>query len=268
MDRRLTPFSGRIGHISLQDRMADVPLTPGEPARVGAALAILRGKPGGAIDRQLIHGDAVTLIDRDGDAAFVMAEKDGYCGWLAMADLTAPRVTSHRVISPKTHLYPAPKVQAEPPFALFMNAQVTVIASGPDWVETPEGFIPARHLAPRSQHATDPVTVAESLLRTPYLWGCNSAAGVDCSGLVQLALHACGRACPGDSDQQQALGEEIDAAAPLQRGDLIFWKGHVALLSDPQTILHANGHSMDVCHEDLAAAIARIDTPVIARRRL
>lgn len=268
MDRRLTPFSGRLAHISLTGKMADVRFTQGQSARIAAPLAELRAKPGGAIDRQLIHGDTVTVIDREAGFAFIMAEKDGYCGWLEAAALAEARVATHRVISPKTHRYPDPKVQAEPPVPLYMNAQLTVIGGEGAWAQTPEGFVPAQHIAPLDHYAADPVAVAERLIGTPYLWGCNSAAGIDCSGLVQLALHACGKPCPGDSDQQQALGHEVPEGTPLQRGDLIFWRGHVAWLSAADTILHANAHSMDVRQEGLASAIARIATPVLARRRL
>lgn len=271
MDRRLTPFSGRIGHISLRGRIADVPLTEGEPARIGTPLAPLLAVPAGAIDRQLIFGDEVTVIDRREGHIFLMAAKDGYCGWVAATSLAPPRAASHRVQSPATHLYPEPRVQAPPLMPLWLNARVTVTGETGSWAETPDGFIPKSHLAALDQAARDPVTVAQSLLDAPYLWGGNSAAGVDCSGLVQLAFHAAGLACPGDSDLQQSIGQAFPDSAPLQRGDLLFWKGHVALMESPTRLIHANGYTMSVAYEDLAAAIARIQShyggDLITRRR-
>ncbi|NPD14421.1 C40 family peptidase [Xinfangfangia sp. D13-10-4-6] len=271
MDRRLTPFSGRIGHISLRSILADTPLTEGEPARVTASLTALLSAPQGAIDRQLIYGDAVTIIDRRDGYTFVMAEKDGYCGWVSATDLGASEQPDHRVISPATHLYPEPRVQAPPKMALFLNARVRVIGESGSWAETPEGFIPKSHLAACGDHAPDPVAVAESLLHAPYLWGGNSAAGVDCSGLVQLAFHAAGLACPGDSDLQQSLGTELAPGTAPQRGDLLFWRGHVALMTSPERLIHANGYTMSVAYEPLAAATQRISThyggEIIARRR-
>ncbi|VDC25272.1 NlpC/P60 family protein [Pseudogemmobacter humi] len=268
-DRRLTPFSGRIGHISLKDR--GVPLTAGEPACVAAPLAALRAAPGGAMDRQLLFGDAVTVIDRRDGHAFVMAGKDGYCGWLAEQDLAAPRPATHRLCSPASHLYPEPRVQAPPLHPLYLNARLTVTGESGPWAETPQGYVPAIHLAPLGQPAKDPVAVAESLIGAPYLWGGNSVAGVDCSGLVQLAFHAAGLACPGDSDLQQEVGAELPETAPLKRGDLLFWKGHVALVAGPGRLLHANGYTMSVAYEDLDAATARIEThyggQILARRR-
>lgn len=270
MDRRLTPFSGRIAHVSLRGRLADVPLTEGQPARIGAPLADLCATPGGARDRQLIHGAGVTVIDRQAGHAFVMAAADGYCGWLADAALAAADPASHRVHSRGTHLYSAPRVQAGPLMALPLNARLHVTGLQGAWAETPGGFVPASHLSPLGLPAPDPVAAAELLLGTPYLWGGNSAAGVDCSGLVQLAFHAAGRPMPGDSDLQRALGTDI-AAGQERRGDLIFWKGHVALITRPDQILHANGHTMSVAYEDLAAATLRIaaaeGAPVLARKR-
>lgn len=270
MDRRLTPFSGRIAHESLKGHIADVPFTKGAPAMVGSALTLILKAPDGAVDRQLIHGDLVTVIDQRDGYAYVMADKDGYCGWVSQSDLTKPIAATHRVISPATHLYDGPKVQANKLLNLYLNARVAVLEVLGKWALTDAGYIPARHLAPLQDFATDPVAVAETLLRAPYYWGGNAVAGVDCSGLVQLSFHACGKQMAGDSDLQEQGGADVPPGAE-QRGDLIFWKGHIAIVAGPDLILHANAHHMCVAYEGLAEAIARIeaqgDGPVTARKR-
>ena len=275
MDRRLTPYSGRIAHSSLQGQI-DAPLTPGTAASITAPLVDLLTRPNGPRDRQLLYGDAVTVIDRDQGHAFVMAAKDGFCGWVSETTLgqtTLGQTTqpTHRIATPATHLYSGPKVQTPVLHALYLNSRITVTGLDGKWAVTPQGYVPASHLSPLDEPAADPVAVAETLLHSPYLWGGNSAAGIDCSGLAQAALLAAGIACPGDSDLQETVGTALSPDAALQRGDLVFWKGHVALLTAPDRIIHANGKTMSVAYEDLAAAIARIDAqgegPVTARRR-
>jgi cell wall-associated NlpC family hydrolase len=146
-----------------------------------------------------------------------------------------------------------------------------VLAEAGRFAETPEGFVPLVHLLPADSVMTDPVAVAEMFLGTPYLWGGNSRAGIDCSGLVQAALLACAIPCPGDSDlQARTVGTELAPDAPSHRGDLIFWKGHVAMVADSHRLIHANGHAMATVHEPMAAALDRIaatGTPVLTRRR-
>jgi cell wall-associated NlpC family hydrolase len=148
---------------------------------------------------------------------------------------------------------------------------VKVIGMSGAFAEVEGGFVPAAHLRAMGDWLADPVAVAEMFVGTPYLWGGNSRAGIDCSGLVQAAWLACGRDCPADSDLQQGMGEALPEDAALRRGDLIFWKGHVALVVDETRLIHANGHSMDVRHEGIAEAVARITAqgggPVVARRR-
>ena len=270
MDRRTTPFSGRIAHISLKGRI-DAQLTAGEPVSVAPALADLLAHPGGPRDRQVIHGEALTLIDRQDGHAYVMAEKDGYCGWLPDGATAAAFTPSHKIRSPATHLYDGPSARAQVLMPLYLGARVTVTGMDGKWALTPQGHIPAMHLAPLDDFAADPVTVAECFLHTPYYWGGNSAAGIDCSGLAQAVLLAAGIPCPGDSDLQRAVGQEIPEDAPLQRGDLIFWKGHVALMAAPDRIIHANGGTMSVAYEGLHEAVARIEAQgeggLIARRR-
>ncbi|TXI00921.1 MAG: NLP/P60 hydrolase [Pseudorhodobacter sp.] len=272
MDRRLTPAPPRIAHVSLKGRV-DVPVyTDGTPMRVALPLADLLRAPGGPRERQLLLGEAFTVIDRNEGHAFGFAAKDGYCGWLPDAALSRGPTPTHYVATPGTHLYPEPRVQAPEICALSLGAQVAITADHGKWLETTQGFIPAAHLRALGDWLADPVSVAESLLGTPYLWGGNSRAGIDCSGLVQLAHWACGIAVPGDSDLQEGAGTGLGHNMEPQRGDLYFWKGHVALVADDTRLIHANGHSMSVAYEPIQATIDRImaqeGRPVTHRRRL
>ncbi|MBL9061376.1 NlpC/P60 family protein [Tabrizicola sp.] len=271
MDRRLTPFSGRVAHVSLSG-LVNAPLTEGLRAQVIVPVANLCVSVGGARDRQLLMGDAVTVIDRDQGHVFVMSDKDGYCGWMAENTLGQGPEPTHWVASPGTHLYAEPQVQAPDKMALSMGTRLTVIGSWGAWANTPHGFVPLRHLRALGDWEEDPVAVAESLLGTPYLWGGNSRFGLDCSGLVQLSLISCGKPCPGDSDMQMSLGRLLAPNEPMKRGDLIFWKGHVAMLVDRDRMIHSNGHTMSVAYEGLKDAIARVSAGggglVTARQRL
>ncbi|MFN4155667.1 MAG: C40 family peptidase [Paracoccaceae bacterium] len=271
MDRRSTPFSGRFALPALRGRV-EATFTDGEQANVTRPLADLLAHPHGARDRQLVLGDAVTVIDlRDGHA-FVQAAKDGYCGWLDAAAIGPATRPTHWVSARSSHLYIAPKVQSPETAVLPFGARLTVTGTTGNFAETPFGFVPHQHLNALNDRPADPVGVAEGFVGTPYLWGGNSAAGLDCSGLVQAAMLACGLPCPGDSDQQQALGQALPDKSPLQRGDLLFWQGHVAWVADKRRLLHANGQTMSVTFEPVATAIARIlaqdGGPVTARRRL
>lgn len=272
MDRRLTPATPRIAHVSLRGRVEAPEFTEGQTLRLSVPLADLLRNPAGGRERQLLLGESFTVIDRQEGHAFGFAVKDGYCGWLSETVLADTPQPTHWVAVPASHLYPEPRVQARELAALSLGARVAVLSVGPKWAETTQGFIPAPHLRPLGDWRDDPVTVAESLLGTPYLWGGNSHAGIDCSGLAQLAHAACGTGIAGDSDLQETAGQALPDDAPLQRGDLIFWKGHVAMVVDDTRLIHANGHTMSVAYEDTTACIARIlaqeNARVRARRRM
>lgn len=258
-DRRLIPFSGRMAHVSLRGKVDALIFTEGEAARIITPVADLLEAPDGARARQLLFGAGVQIIERRSGWAFVQARADGYCGWVASGVLGKPAPATHRVAAPATHVYRAASIKRGEVMRLGLGAQIAVTGAEGMFGVTDLGFVPRQHLRPLGDWDTDPVAVAETLLGTPYLWGGNSRDGIDCSGLVQLAFAACGRACPADSDQQwQGLGTALAETAPLRRGDLLFWRGHVALACDAQTLIHANGHTMNVAHEPIAAARARI----------
>lgn len=262
-DRRVTPFSGHVAHVSLAGIVDAGRFVEGEPRRVTAALTDLCATPGGARDRQLLGGDAFLVIDRRDGWAFGQADRGGYCGWVREDDVGVAPAPTHWVAALATHLYPEARVQARAGETLSLGARVHVTGLSGAWAATAAGFVPAAHLRPIGDWAGDPVEIAAMFLGTPYLWGGNSRLGLDCSGLVQAAWLAAGRACPGDSDQQAAMGVPVEDP---RRGDLVFWKGHVAIVTGPDRIIHANGHTMNVAHEGLAAAIARIALPHHVRR--
>ncbi|MDP4034504.1 MAG: NlpC/P60 family protein [Pseudorhodobacter sp.] len=272
MDRRLTPANSRAAHESLRGRVAAPRYTAGEAAQVIVPLVDLLRAPGGARDRQLLLGDAFTVIDRSQGHAFGQSAKDGYCGYLPEAALGGAEIPTHWVAAPASHLYTSPSVQAHEMAALSFGARLRVLGTSGKFSQTTQGCIPSCHLREIGDWFADPVDVAMLFLGTPYLWGGNSRAGIDCSGLVQTALLACGRACPGDGDMQQSLGQPIADNAALKGGDLLFWQGHVAMAINATMMIHATGNAMSVVVENTAAAVARIQKqnggPVIARRRL
>lgn len=271
MDRRLTPANGRVAALELAGKVAADRFVPGQGARVLRPVVDLLAAPDGARERQLLAGEAVELFETYEGWGFVRAARDGYCGYIEAEALGAPRAATHIVATPATHLYAEADIKSPDRAHLSFGSRITVLHELKTLFETPEGFIPKKHLREIDRPFSDPVTVAQMFFGTPYLWGGNSRMGIDCSGLVQAALLACGVPCPGDSDLQQTLGRDVGDDTP-QRGDLWFWKGHVAMLVDPETIIHANGHAMAVTYEDERKAALRIEAqgggPVTHRRRL
>ncbi len=258
-DRRITPANGRVAHVSLRATEKTERFVEGEAGSVVEPIADLMATPEGTRDRQLLMGDGVLILERRAGFAFLQSKKDGYCGYIAETALGDPTAATHRVVAPATHLYPAPDMKRREIAALSFGARLAVVAEHERFFETERGmFLPRPHLAPVDEAMQDPAAVAEMFLGAPYLWGGNSRSGIDCSGLVQAALLACGIFCPGDSDLQQNIGHELAGRSGLRRGDMIFWKGHVAMVLDGIVLIHANAFRMAVTVEGIDDAIERI----------
>jgi cell wall-associated NlpC family hydrolase len=265
-DPRLTPARGDIAAKHLEGKVEATRFVEGETFEIAEALAPLRQAPSGDAElaTQALKGERVTIYDRNGEGwAWGQLERDGYVGWLPDAALARPALAvTHKVTALRTFAFPGPSIKLPPVEAPMMESRIAVVREDGVFAITREGwFVPKAHLAGLDTHEQDFVAVAERFVGTPYLWGGKSSLGIDCSGLVQLSLHAAGKTCPRDSDMQQAeLGRALgaDEASRLQRGDLIFWKGHVAIVRDAETIVHANAFHMATAVENTNDAIARI----------
>ncbi|PZQ52688.1 MAG: peptidase P60 [Rhodovulum sulfidophilum] len=271
---RLVPARPDLAAEHLRGRVEAERFVPGTRRSVATPLLdlSLSPEPGAGRDTQLLYGETFTVYEIGEDGlAWGQAELDGYVGYVSAADLTAPRPRGTRVTALWSHLYPVADVRAKPTQELPFLAEVPVAGTTAGFARLRGGgHVPRPHLFPIRG---DFVDQAARFLGAPYLWGGRSVAGLDCSALVQLALLATGAPAPRDSDMQASLlGRALAEEEPGRRGDLVFWRGHVGILEDADTLLHANGYHMAVAREPLGAAIDRIAAqgggPVTGRRRL
>lgn len=217
------------------------------------------------IETEALFGEAVTVYDEADGWVWAQLARDGYVGYLpSLAVRRGPLLTpTHRVQTLGTFVYAVPDIKAPPILHLPMNALLSVVDGDDRFVQLQGGvFVVARHLAPIDKPARDFVEIAERFIGTPYLWGGCTRIGIDCSGLVQTSLLAANISAPRDSDMQRdELGMPVPVTVDLdelERGDLIFWNGHVGVMADGVMLVHANAHHMMVVTEPLPEAAARI----------
>jgi cell wall-associated NlpC family hydrolase len=279
-DPRVTPARADLAARELEGKVAAPRYAEGRVYEVIAPQTPLRGEPSpdAPLATEALRGEQATVYDINAEGwAWGQLSTDGYVGWLAESALASPvQPPTHKVTALRTLVFPGPSIRLSPVDALPFGAKLVIAESKDQMAMTSErGYVPAVHLARIDYFESDFVAVAERFVGAPYLWGGKTVLGLDCSGLVQVALAACGIACPRDSDMQEgALGVPvaIDAAlASPQRGDLIFWEGHVAVARDQTSLIHANAFHMAVAVEPIAEAVGRIrstGTEISGIRRL
>jgi len=221
---------------------------------------------------QLLPGEDFAVLDLAGSWAWGYSRHDHYVGYVAARALGLPVQPSHRVAVREALLFADASIKSPAVGALPFGACLAGVAHD-GFVETAAGFVHVRHVTPIDHHAEDAVAIAELFLGAPYLWGGRGAGGIDCSGLVQVALGAIGIAAPRDTDmQRKSLGETVPEDTPLRRGDIISFPGHVGLMVDEARLIHANAHWMSVVVEPLADVVARLahhhERPILGRRRI
>ncbi len=257
LDPRLTPARGDLAASWLRDKIQAEKFV--EPMRqiIASPVATLYRSPDQdqAIETQLLYGEPVDVLENKKGWAWVQSTRDFYVGYLRAEHLGAEKgdtSPTHRVVNVGTFVYGGPDYKATPRHSLSFGSLLRIVGEKDGFAELAAGgFVPFQHVAPIDFHAEDPVAEAFRFLGVPYLWGGRSHLGIDCSALVQLVLQACNYPCPRDSDlQEKFLGKPIDRE-DVRSGDLAFFRGHVGLMVDDTTMIHANDRAMAVSIDDL-----------------
>jgi cell wall-associated NlpC family hydrolase len=263
LDPRINAFRPELAAKHLQGQVEAKRFVEGVRHEVAEPFVALRRMPSheARLDTQALFGERVIVYETTDEGwAWSQLETDGYVGWLSAGALgKTGKAPTHKVSVPRTLAFPGPDIKLPPAVALPMGTQLAIVRQDERFGVTANGWhLPLAHLAPIKARQKDFVVIAQEFLNAPYLWGGKTSLGIDCSGLVQVALQAAGIVCPRDSDMQEMTLGKLSSLGELRRGDLIFWKGHVAIARDGETLLHANAHHMMVVIEQASDAIARI----------
>ncbi|MGH6923069.1 MAG: NlpC/P60 family protein [Propylenella sp.] len=272
LDPRLNAFRPDLADLALKGKVEAARFIAGEDFRVVASIAPLRAAPSerAMLQTEALRGETVRVFETTPEGwSWAQLAADHYVGWVPRAALgPVGAQPTHRVSVLRTFAFAKPDIKSPPLAALPLGAAVTAIGEAEDRnaryaLIDPAGAVVQQHLAPLDDVASDWTAVAERFVGTPYLWGGKTGLGIDCSGLVQVALGMCGIAAPRDTDMQETalgIGLPLGAGLPkLRRGDLVFWRGHVGLMRDADTLIHANAFHMAVASEPLASALKRME---------
>jgi cell wall-associated NlpC family hydrolase len=261
-DPRTNPYRPDLAAAHLEGVVVAERFIEGVPCQLRTGFATVKAAPDFEARQttQALFGETVTVYEEHDGWVWGQIETDGYVGYLRLDTLwgETPEPT-HRVSAIRTFLFPEPDLKSPTLDVLSLTSRVAVVGETNGFAELEQGgWVFMKHLAELEDVVPDFAATAGRLIGVPYLWGGKTSMGLDCSGLVQIALDAAGLSVPRDSDQQaKAIGEAVADFGDLRRGDIVFFPGHVGIMTGPERLLHANAFHMMVTEEPLADMVAR-----------
>ena len=273
-DPRLLPANKNVAAIELRGKIKARRYVKGDLLQGKEPVSGIFNQPQGSLTCQLLYGNDFRVLETVDGWCFGQVAYDGYVGYILEGNLASSLEATHLVSTLGTGLFQLDDIKSSCLSWLPLGSRLSVDGFDNDFAKISDGyFVPGKHLHKISHYTNDFVSIAEKFLHVPYLWGGNSPLGIDCSGLVSIALNLAGEKCPRDSDQQFAhLGFLLNAGERPERGDLAFWEGHVGIMVDSQNLLHATAFHMLVVVEPLEEVISRIEitetVPYLGLKRL
>ena len=260
-DTRITPIRRDLASTAYKAIVKRKKYVTAKLATVKSAFTPLYSNKGSKLSTQLLYGEECDVFETKNGWSWIQSRRDNYVGYTPTINLTRKIYKPNsKVISLRTVIYTKPDIKSVTKGYLSFNSLVEVIKiKGKYSLIKNLGWCPSLDLAKIKSSKFNHIDLSKQYLDTPYLWGGRDSMGIDCSGLVQNLHQINNRSFPRDTDMQEIfVTNEVKYEKDLKAGDLVFWKGHVAMMIDNSNIIHANAFHMKTAIEPLSTAKKRI----------
>ena len=226
----------------------------------------LKPKYNSNLETQFLFGERVTIINEEKNWYLCKSMDDNYIGYVRRSNLDDLKKTNYKIANLSSFIYNLPDIKSGVVSKLFLNSKVFAYKVKKDWFticfKNKNYFIHYNDLNINDKYTISSWgDVAQKFLHTPYLWGGKSHLGLDCSALVQLAFQSANISFPRNSnDQFKSKVLKSITESEMDKGTLVFWKGHVAIALNKKNIIHSNAHHMKVIVEKFSDAKKRIES--------
>ena len=209
------------------------------------------------VTSQILYGEKFKILSKIKNWIKIKTLFDNYTGFIKNPKFVKKYNTKYKVSSLKARIFKKPGIKTNG--WLPLASKLSVFEENKNYIQIEKNkWIKKADIKKLNHKEKNFVKIFKKFLNVKYVWGGKTFQGIDCSALLQIFFFYNNSFYPRDTKDQIKYTKKNSKKRLFKKGDIIFWKGHVAMCLNSKQLIHAYGPEKKVIIMPIIETISRI----------
>ncbi len=214
------------------------------------------------VGSQILYGEKFKILSKKKKFYKVKNSYDNYVGYIKSLKCTNKFRPTHKISVLKSRIFKYPKIHSKHKSKKFLSfsSKIQIIKKNKNFIMFDKNkWLSIKDIKLINQKEKNFIKILKLFLKCKYMWGGKTFNGIDCSALIQIFYQYNNKYYPRDTKDQIKYSKKKIKRSNFKKGDLIFWKGHIAACLNSTKLIHAYGPKKKVILMPISKTINRIE---------